>query len=84
MVRLALILCAGNHDRPFQAVNSNGGSQDSKRESPGKVCVYFTSNGLVGMHVTVHSSLIYKGWEDAITKGEGEFTAFCELPKTTL
>ena len=49
IVRLALILCAGNHDRPLQAFNNNGGSQDSKRESQGEWGVYFTSSGLVGM-----------------------------------
>ena len=37
LLTLTLILCAGNHDRPFQAVNNNGGSQDSKKEPPG-VC----------------------------------------------
>ena len=37
----ALILRAGNHDRPFQAVNNNGGSQDSKRESQGEWCVLY-------------------------------------------
>ena len=48
MVTLALILCAGNHDSPLQAVNNNGGSQDSKRESQGKWCVLYN----VAIHPT--------------------------------
>ena len=49
LLKLALILCAGNHDRTLQVVNDNGGSQESKRESPGSgVCVLYT----VAIHPT--------------------------------
>ena len=41
LLTLTLMLCAGNHDRHLQAVNNNGGSQDSKKQPPGEWSEWF-------------------------------------------